>query len=295
MLSTRWFNPHRLTLLIVAALLGGAATIAQSPGRALARLSVVSMRSKPSHAAEQVSQALMGTPVKVLERGDDWSRVQSPDGYEGWIINHSLTFLSPEEFSQWKSAPKVMVTEPFEFHDADRMTDLVHGDLLVSLGDSLALPDGRHILRPAGRVEALNSIGPEFRPEQLAEFAALYRGVPYQWGGLSGKGMDCSGLVRMAYMAQGRVIPRDAWQQALEGEEVAADELLPGDLIFFGNARTGRITHVAIYAGEGKYVHSSQMVRVNSLLPESADYLPLTVLHRRRIEGVLLSELLQKL
>lgn len=286
MLSIRWFN--RLSLAIAAPLLCGAAVFAQEEGgeRAMARLSVVSMRGRAAHSAEQVSQALMGTPVELLEKGREWSRVRTPDGYEGWIINHSLVFLSPAEFSRWQAAPKVMVTSPYELHDADGRTDLVHGDILVARGDSLMLPDGRMILRPQGAVAPLDSIcRAPFCPAELPRFAALYYGVPYQWGGLSGKGMDCSGLVRMAYMAQGRILPRDAWQQAREGVEVPADSLLPGDLLFFGNPQTGKITHVAIYAGGGEYVHSSQMVRRNSLDPSSPLYLPLTVLCRRRIEG----------
>lgn len=288
MLSIRWSrnNKLRLKLLIVAALLGGAATIAQD--HALARLSVVSMRSRPSHSAEQVSQALMGTPVKILERGAEWSRVETPDGYQGWIINHSLAFMTPADHAAWLAAPKLMVKGPFELHDADLTTDLVAGDVLTPAGDSLRLPDGRLIgPLPAGSLAPLDSLGSApLRPEELPRFAAQFLGVPYQWGGLSGKGMDCSGLVRMAYMAQGRLLPRDAWQQAREGVEVSAGELMPGDLIFFGNARTGKITHVAIYEGGGRYVHASQMVRRNSLDPAAPDYLPLTVLHRRRVPGV---------
>lgn len=275
----------RLKLLIVAALLGCAATIAQQ--RALARLSVVSMRAEPSHASEQVSQALMGTPVRVLEKGADWSRVETPDGYQGWIINHSLTFLSDREYKSWLAAPKVMITAPFELHDADLTTDLLAGDVLTALpGDSLGLPDGRRILRPVGAARSLDSIcAAPFDPALLPQTAALYMGVPYLWGGLSGKGMDCSGLVRMAYMAQGRLLPRDAWQQAREGVEVHPDSLRPGDLIFFGNKKTRRITHVAIYEGGGRYVHASQLVRRNSLDPAAPDYLPLSVICRRRIDG----------
>lgn len=275
----------RLKLLIVAALLGCAATIAQQ--RALARLSVVSMRAEPSHASEQVSQALMGTPVSVLEKGADWSRVETPDGYRGWIINHSLTFLSEREYKVWLAAPKVMVTAPFELHDADLTTDLLAGDVLTALpGDSLGLPDGRRIKRPLGAVAPLDSLcAAPFDPARLPHTAAMYMGVPYLWGGLSGKGMDCSGLVRMAYMAQGRLLPRDAWQQAREGTEVHPDSLQPGDLIFFGNRKTRRITHVAIYEGAGRYVHASQLVRRNSLDPGASDYLPLTVICRRRVPG----------
>ncbi|MDE6513412.1 MAG: C40 family peptidase [Muribaculaceae bacterium] len=272
-------------LILVAALLGSAATFAQK--RALVRLSVVSMRSKPSHGGEQVSQALMGTPVNVLEREAGWSRLRTPDGYEGWIIDHSLVFPSAAEMAEWAAAPKVMITEPFEQHDADRRTDLVAGDVLVADGDSLLLPDGRRILAPAAGLEPLGRLGSRpFRPEQLPRFAELYMGVPYLWGGLSSKGMDCSGLVRMAYAAQGRLLPRDAWQQAQQGREVPADSLRPGDLLFFGNAKTGRITHVAIYDRDGLYVHSSQLVCRNSLDPKSPLYLPLTVLHRRRVEGL---------
>lgn len=269
----------------MAALLGGAATAAFGEDEiALARLSVVSMRAHPAHAAEQVSQALMGTPVKILQRDGDWSRVQTPDGYEGWIIDHSLVFLEPDEFCRWCCSPKVMITAPFELHDADRRTDLVAGDILQIDGDSLRLPDGRMILQPEG-VTPLDALGDDFRPELLPRFAEQYMGVPYLWGGLSSKGMDCSGLVRMAYMAQGRLLPRDAWQQALEGVEVERDSLRAGDLIFFGNKRTGKVTHVAIYDCNNEYIHASQLVRRNSLDPASPRYLPLDILHVRRTSG----------
>lgn len=221
----------------------------------------------------------MGTPVEVLEKGDDWSRVRTPDGYQGWIINHSLA--NPSE--EWLNAPKVIVTDPYEQHDADRRTDLVCGDVLAQFGDSLMLPDGRKILAPKG-IKPLEEVkAREFHPEELPRFAEQYLGVPYLWGGMSSKGMDCSGLVRMAYWAQGRVIPRDASQQALEGEEIAEADLRPGDLLFFGNPRTGRITHVAIYDRNGEYIHASQLVRRNSLRPDSPLYLPLHLLKIKRI------------
>lgn len=270
---------------MAALLIGGAAAFIAKGEEALARLSVVSMRAEPRHGAEQVSQALMGTPVSVLEHGREWSRVRTPDGYEGWIINHSLVFKSAAEMTRWRQSPRVMVTAPFELHDADCRTDLVSGDVLEAAGDSLRLPDGRMILRPAGATAPLDSVmASGFNPELLPLWAGQYMGVPYLWGGLSSKGMDCSGLVRMAYMAQGRILPRDAWQQALEGKEVSPDSLKPGDLIFFGNKR---ITHVGIYAGGGEYVHSSQLVRRNSLDPSSPLYLPLKVLARRRVSGVI--------
>ena len=270
---------------MVAALLVGAAISVFGQGRALARLSVVSMRATGAHSAEQVSQALMGTPMEVLQKGSDWSRVRTPDGYEGWIINHSLVFLTDKQFREWQQSPRVVVTAPYEFHDKDRRTDLVAGDVLQVVGDSLRLPDGRMILSPGPDVVApLGSFG-EFRPELLPRTAEMYMGVPYVWGGMSSKGMDCSGLVRMAYAAQGRWLPRDAKDQARWGREVPADSLQAGDLLFIGNKKTGRVTHVAIYDRDGEYIHASQLVRRNSLDPSSPLYLPYTILSRRRIPG----------
>ncbi|MDE7387620.1 MAG: C40 family peptidase [Muribaculaceae bacterium] len=265
---------------------------ADEPSRGLVRLSVVPMRAAASHASEQVSQALMGTPVVILSDDGSWSLCETPDGYRGYIINHSLVPVTAECMEQWRRAPRVVVISPDEVRAVDGggapVTDLVAGCILeVGDGGSLLTPDGRAIrILPSGIVAPFGQwAGAPFRPEALPRFASYYIGVPYLWGGLSGKGMDCSGLVRMAYMAQGRLLPRDARDQALEGEEVAAEDLQPGDLIFFGNAATGRVTHVAIYEGGGVYVHSSQMVRRNSLDERSPLYLPLTVLARRRISG----------
>ncbi len=269
----------------------------ESPQWGLVRLSVVPVRARAAHSSEQVSQALMGTPVRIVADDGEWSQVELPDGYTGYIINHSLAPKSADEMQQWRSAPRVVVTSMDELRGTDLcggpVTDLVGGCILEQgENGTLITPDGRTLRNPGARYVAplTQWASMPLQPESLPIFASYYIGVPYLWGGLSSKGMDCSGLVRMAYMAQGRLLPRDAKEQALEGSEVEQDDLQPGDLIFFGNARTGRVTHVAIYEGNGEYVHSSQMVRRNSLRPDSPLYLPLTILGCRRIEGSALKD-----
>lgn len=283
---------RKLIFLIMALLEGGAIIVrADDAADALVRISVAPMRAKASHSSEQVSQALMGTPVKVIGGDGGWSLCVTPDGYRGYIIDHSLARKTPSEMEEWRSAPRVIVVAPYELRAVDAVgapaTDLVAGCILERTSEGLLTPDGRllrHLSSAAVAPLAAVASAP-FSPDMLPGFAALYIGSPYLWGGLSAKGMDCSGLVRMAYMAQGRMLPRDARDQMGEGVSVGVDSLEPGDLIFFGNPDTGRVTHVAIYRGGGEYVHSSQLVRVNSLREGSPLYLPLHVLGCRRVAG----------
>jgi len=80
-----------------------------------------------------------------------------------------------------------------------------------------------------------------------------FLGAAYEWGGLSAAGIDCSGLVHLAYRLAGRTVPRDSWQQEAAGQMVAEDELRPGDLVTYG---TGRADHVAFWLGGGRILHS---------------------------------------
>ena len=121
--------------------------------------------------------------------------------------------------------------------------------------------------------------------QDLVSTALGFLGVPYLWGGTSIKNVDCSGLSRSVYFANGLLLPRNASQQAVAGcdrnifndsGDVDWSELLPGDLIFWGKAATdstkARATHVGMYIGKGRFIHSAQVVRINSLDPSAPDY-----------------------
>jgi len=85
--------------------------------------------------------------------------------------------------------------------------------------------------------------------------AAMQQPNYYLWGGTVGPNYDCSGLMQAAFASVGIQLPRDAYQQAAFTQAISLEELQPGDLVFFGSAV--KITHVGLYLGEGRYIHSS--------------------------------------
>ena len=89
-------------------------------------------------------------------------------------------------------------------------------------------------------------------------------GAPYKWGGAGPKTFDCSGLVQYVHEQIGIVAPRTAAEQYSAAKPVALSSLAPGDLLFFrtkGKGKGALISHVAIYAGEGRFVHAPQTGR----------------------------------
>ena len=100
-------------------------------------------------------------------------------------------------------------------------------------------------------------------------------GSPYQWGGTgaNGTGFDCSGLIQYSYRQHGIQLPRTSRAQATVGVEVEKrlEALAPGDILTFSNSG-GHVTHVALYVGEGKIIHSANGGVQMSLMSPSDSY-----------------------
>jgi cell wall-associated NlpC family hydrolase len=86
-------------------------------------------------------------------------------------------------------------------------------------------------------------------------------GRPYEFGGTGegGDGFDCSGLIQYAYAKHGIDLPRRSVDQAREGSKVERklQRLKPGDLLTFSSRGGGRVTHVGLYVGDGRFIHSA--------------------------------------
>lgn len=262
---------------------------------ALVSVSVTDMKKLPDYQSETVSQAMMGTPVEVTGKESYWYSIVTPEGYSGWTTEQNIVLLTEEAMEQWRQAERLIVRDYFALvtmapaDGAEVLSDCVMGNILVQDNTPekngftpVMLPDGRKGYVPSESVASLSKwmeAAAEPSGEDIVATARQFLGFPYLWGGLSPKGMDCSGLVKLSYFLNGIILLRDASQQIDTGEALdfsdVRNNLHPGDLVFFGRSATdtrGRsVSHVGISMGNGMMIHSSLRVRVNSLLPERPD------------------------
>ena len=254
---------------------------------ALVKLSIATLRTEPKHSAEIATQGIMGAPVKVLQKCDDWYRVQMADDYIAYVPESSLAFKTEAQMKTWRKAKRYivtaydsrMVTEP---RSDETVSDLVMGNILEyeavqGKWIKLKTPDGRVGWVDIDDMAELSQWSQQgFSAAQIEKTARRMMGSSYLWGGTSTKVTDCSGLSKVAYLSNGIILQRDASQQALTGKIMKKDtdwrQYETGDLLFFGNEKTGRVTHVGIYLRDGKYIHCSGQVKINSLIPTASDY-----------------------
>ena len=255
-------------------------------------LSVADIRTEGKFSAEMATQAILGTPVRVLQK-DGWYRIQTPDGYIGWTQLSSFKPMTREEITAWNKSPKIVFTDYFGFSyqapdkSSQHISDLVLSNMLKLEGEEngfykVSYPDGRN----AYVQKKQSMLYEEWRKwkdttgESFVKEAYKLMGIPYVWGGTSVKGMDCSGFTKTVLFMHGIILMRDASQQAYTGIPVdiskGYENLQIGDLMFFGKKaqddKKERVRHVAFYVGDKKFIHASGCIRISSLDPQSPDY-----------------------
>lgn len=113
------------------------------------------------------------------------------------------------------------------------------------------------------RVDELNERNPKSKiVENIIEYAKQFDGVRYKYGGTTKKGMDCSGLVTLAFNSEGIVLPRSSGDIALTGDWIDLKEVQKGDLLFFAtNGKSRTVNHVALVThvneGQVEFMHAT--------------------------------------
>jgi cell wall-associated NlpC family hydrolase len=264
----------------------------------LANLSVTNNRVTPGNAAEMVTQMLLGTPVGILKKQRNYYLVRTPDGYLSWVDGSGIVPMDKLAFESWQKSKKVIYRaqygHAFEQPSSKSLpvSDLVAGDILQVTGEKkrfyqVRFPDQRIAYIPKKETESFTQWlrSPDPDAEGILATGKTLIGVPYLWGGTSIKGVDCSGFTKSCYFLNGVIIPRDASQQALVGEEVDIYEgdsvnlakclknLKAGDLLFFSpganQGKQAKITHTAIYMSKGEFIQAAGLVKISSLDPEA--------------------------
>lgn len=255
--------------------------------------SVINFRYGPGYANESATQTILGMPLRVLEKKNGWTRAITPEGYIAWVSSGGIAEMNESEYNEWIKSPKLIVTVHYTLfreqpsENSGVVLDGVWGNIVRFAGESgnyykVILPDGKsaylqkaHSTDFAKWIESRNPTA-----DNIIATAKQLLGFPYMWGGTSIKAVDCSGFMKTAYYLNGIILERDASQQALTGEGVdisnGYNNLQKGDLLFFGskaeNGKKERITHVGMYIGEGRFIHSAGSVKINSLDPKTPEY-----------------------
>ena len=256
--------------------------------KAIVKTAICPLQSRPEAHSELADEALYGMVVELLERvGTDWYKVRTHYRYEGYAPASSL--LIGDAFAEkWLTLPKKVILHK---NTCDVMfapkvqsyplVSLTRGAVVSPTGEvengwqKVILCDGTSGYVRASWLDTYYD-APACADEDalrahIVANAMRYVGTHYRWGGKSPMGIDCSGLCSTSYLLSGVIIYRDAGiKDGFPIHEIPMEQIKPADLIFFPG-------HVAMYLGEGRYIHSTghegdDGVTFNSLDPNAPDY-----------------------
>ena len=234
--------------------------------------------SRPNEPRSVVTDCLLGEPLHLLREEGDFLLTHSGEGYLGYVAAADVYRVSAKALELYPTESSVRIIAN---HTLSTGLVVPAGALLKRLtsddGSVLcALPTGAVVKIPSE--SCVPAKLPTAEIDRAIVVGKQLLGTPYHWGGKTSDGIDCSGLVQVAFASTGVHLPRDSNQQFLLGQLSATrwhrSGLRRGDTLYFlGNH--GRIRHTALYLGNDRYLQAEMpAVNIRSFNPEHEDYDP---------------------
>jgi len=230
---------------------------------------VTDIWSKPAFESSRTNQAVLGQILRSERLYRDHNLIYTEDNYRGWVRDSHVIHIDRSAPVSKQAKVKVPLAEIFTNSGGRTIAcRLSYGSVIeydTRQGDWVRL------ILPRGWIKKENLL---FAPKAKTSLSKIIRtlkafqGIPYLWGGRSGFGLDCSGLVQLVYNFHGLALPRDTKDQIKCGKRVSRKALSAGDLIFSPG-------HVSVCLGHGRIIHSSLKaggVKIESIEKASRDY-----------------------
>ena len=237
------------------------------------------LRSAPGGSV--IATLSQGTTVAVTNNSSEWYKV-IVDGKEGYVSGSYLTGTTATDFSV--GSGKITCSSTVNLRSeantsSSILTSLSNGTAVtitgvsggwykVSVNGKSGYIKADYITTSVSSSANMASYsGLSAKRTAVLEYAAKFLGVPYVYGGSTPSGFDCSGFTSYVYKNTVCSIERVAQAQFDTTTRVSRDELLPGDLVFFGSSAYS-ISHVGIYVGDGQFIHAphtGDVVKYDSL------------------------------
>ena len=272
--------------MIISAVLAAAMTLPSAFALYPAKVKADALYLRQSPAGDIIATLPQGTTVAVINNSSSWFRV-AVGGQEGYVSGEYLTGTLTSDFAlgngriicdttvnlrqQPSTSSKVLASlrnnttvQALGVYQGwykvvyNGQQGYVHPDYLTfapaqdvagaAISASVAVQPAEHAIAYTGASQQ--------RAEVLS-FAAQFLGTPYVYGGSTPSGFDCSGFTSYVLKNPVDTIPRVAQSQFDATTHVTREELLPGDLVFFGSSASS-ISHVGIYVGDDQFIHSPQ-------------------------------------
>ena len=237
------------------------------------------LRSAPGGSI--IATLSQGTTVAVTNNSSEWYKV-IVDGKEGYVSGSYLTGTTATDFSvgsgritcsstvnlRSEANTSSSILASLSNGTAVTITGVSGGWYKVSVNGKSGYIKADYITTSVSSSANMASYsGLSAKRTAVLDYAAKFLGVPYVYGGSTPSGFDCSGFTSYVYKNTVCSIERVAQAQFDTTTRVSRDELLPGDLVFFGSSAYS-ISHVGIYVGDGQFIHAphtGDVVKYDSL------------------------------